>query len=390
MRSRSLMVTDPPYGVELRSGVATPSRRQHRTRRTGKVANDDRADWRAAWALFPGDVAYVWHAALHAGAVADSLAALRLSRSGAADHLGQGPASSSAAATIIGNTNRVGTRCGATGTGRGDRKQTTLWQIPSRAQDADTVHGTQKPVECMRRPIENNSSPGQAVYEPFAGSGTTIIAAEMTGRVCHAIELNPVYVDVAVRRWQAFTGKTATWRRTASASPRSRRSAVLPARRSRMAQRGRKPKPVAAKIAAGNPGKRPLATLVPAPAAGDMICPQAVQRNARASRVLEHVSGQCGAEPSVADRRAVARATLCMALAYADEANDKIEELGLLVKAPNTGLPIQSPYLPVLNRQTELARKLAAELALPPAQRNRVGPYGPEHDGPSPWDALEG
>ena len=64
----------------------------------------------------------------------------------------------------------------------GDRKQTTLWQIPSRDQDAETVHGTQKPVECMRRPIENNSSPGQAVYEPFCGSGTTIIAAEMTGR----------------------------------------------------------------------------------------------------------------------------------------------------------------------------------------------------------------
>jgi hypothetical protein len=49
----------------------------------------------------------------------------------------------------------------------GDRKQTTLWQIPSRDQDAETVHGTQKPVECMRRPILNNSSPGQAVYEPF-------------------------------------------------------------------------------------------------------------------------------------------------------------------------------------------------------------------------------
>jgi DNA modification methylase len=62
----------------------------------------------------------------------------------------------------------------------------------------------------MKRPIENNSSPGQAVYEPFSGSGTTIIAAEMTGRVCHAIELSPVYIDVAVRRWQAFTGQTAT------------------------------------------------------------------------------------------------------------------------------------------------------------------------------------
>ena len=71
------------------------------------------------------------------------------------------------------------------------------------------MHGTQKPVECMRRPIENNSSPGQAVYEPFLGSGSTIIAAEMTGRACHAIELSPAYVDVAVQRWQAFTGQHA-------------------------------------------------------------------------------------------------------------------------------------------------------------------------------------
>ena len=71
------------------------------------------------------------------------------------------------------------------------------------------MHGTQKPVECMRRPIENNSSPGQAVYEPFCGSGTTLIAAEMTGRACHAIELSPAYVDVAVQRWQAFTGERA-------------------------------------------------------------------------------------------------------------------------------------------------------------------------------------
>jgi DNA modification methylase len=61
----------------------------------------------------------------------------------------------------------------------------------------------------MRRPIENNSSPGQAVYEPFSGSGTTIIAAEMTGRACYAVELAPAYVDVAVQRWEAFTGEKA-------------------------------------------------------------------------------------------------------------------------------------------------------------------------------------
>jgi DNA modification methylase len=98
-------------------------------------------------------------------------------------------------------------RKGGTGHWAGDRKQTTVWSIPH--LKSETGHGTQKPVECMRRPIENNSSPGQAVYEPFCGSGTTIIAAEMSGRSCQAIELDPTYVDVAVARWQDFTGQAA-------------------------------------------------------------------------------------------------------------------------------------------------------------------------------------
>jgi DNA modification methylase len=112
-----------------------------------------------------------------------------------------------------------------TGHWTGDRKQTTLWQIPTRAiagtgqQDAATVHGTQKPVECMARPLRNNSSPGQAVYEPFSGSGTTLIAAEMEGRACHAIELLPAYVDVAVLRWQAFTGQQAVLERVGDGEP---------------------------------------------------------------------------------------------------------------------------------------------------------------------------
>ena len=71
-------------------------------------------------------------------------------------------------------------RKGRKGHWAGDRKQTTVWTIPHRKSASG--HGTEKPVECMRRPIENNSSPGQAVYEPFSGSGTTIIAAEMRRR----------------------------------------------------------------------------------------------------------------------------------------------------------------------------------------------------------------
>ena len=61
----------------------------------------------------------------------------------------------------------------------------------------------------MRRPMMNNSAPGDAVYEPFCGSGSTIIAAETTGRICYAVDIDARYVDVAVRRWQAFTGRAA-------------------------------------------------------------------------------------------------------------------------------------------------------------------------------------
>jgi hypothetical protein len=170
--------------------------------------NDDRADWREAWTLFPGEVAYVWHAALHAGTVADSLIAcgfeIRAQIIWAKDRLVMGRGHY--------HWQHEPAWYAVRGTGHwaGGRNQPTLWQIASRAQDADTVHGAQKPVACMLRPIENNSSPGQAVYEPFAGSGTAIIAAETCGRACHAIELNPFYVDVAVRRWQAFTGEAAT------------------------------------------------------------------------------------------------------------------------------------------------------------------------------------
>jgi DNA modification methylase len=61
----------------------------------------------------------------------------------------------------------------------------------------------------MRRPILNNSDPGQAVYESFLGSGTTLIAARSVGRVCYGIEIDPIFVDVAIRRWQAFAGEAA-------------------------------------------------------------------------------------------------------------------------------------------------------------------------------------
>jgi DNA modification methylase len=203
-----LMVTDPPYGVEYdpewrnRAGVST-------TERLGKVENDHRADWREAWALFPGEVAYVWHAGIYATTVAESLlqsgltlrsqiiwAKPRLVLSRGHYHWQHEPC-------------WYAVREGGQGHWQGARDQTTIWPIDGAAEDQDTSHSTQKPVECMRRPIGNNSKPGDAVYEPFSGSGTTIIAAELENRRCYAVELSPEYVDVAVLRWQAFTGKQA-------------------------------------------------------------------------------------------------------------------------------------------------------------------------------------
>lgn len=97
-------------------------------------------------------------------------------------------------------------RKGATGHWQGARDQTTLWSIGNGPEDVATVHGTQKPVECMRRPMLNNSQPGDAIYEPFCGSGTAIIAAESAGRSCLAMEIDPGYVDVTLARWEAMTG----------------------------------------------------------------------------------------------------------------------------------------------------------------------------------------
>ena len=201
-----LMVTDPPYGVAYdpdwrnRAGASE-------TKRTGKVMNDDRADWREAWALFPGDVAYVWHGALHATTVADSLVASGF------DIRSQIIWAKERHVLSRGHYHWQHEPCWyavkSKGHWSGDRKQSTLWSIPSRDQDTDTIHGTQKPVECMRRPMLNNSSPGQAVYEPFCGSGSSLIAAESCERACYAMELDPAYVDVAVQRWQAFTGEAA-------------------------------------------------------------------------------------------------------------------------------------------------------------------------------------
>jgi DNA modification methylase len=85
-----------------------------------------------------------------------------------------------------------------------------VWEISSAILDGPQGHPTCKPVELVARPIDYHTKAGELIYEPFSGSGTAIIAAEMSGRRCFALEISPAYCDVAVKRWEAFTGRTAT------------------------------------------------------------------------------------------------------------------------------------------------------------------------------------
>ena len=236
-----MMVTDPPYGVnydakwradELGCNGVT----------TGKVENDDIADWTQTWQHFidnGGCVAYVWHAATQSPIVADSLFSVGLEIRNliiwAKDKL----------VISRGNYHHQHEPCwyvvkkGCNAKFTDDRTQSTLfkniqnivrpgelvflakdeakkvyairgdrsclWNIP-KPQKSDTGHSTQKPVECMERPIRNHPDI-EFIYEPFSGSGTTIIACENTGRKCRAIEINPEYVAIALQRWHEHTGK---------------------------------------------------------------------------------------------------------------------------------------------------------------------------------------
>jgi DNA modification methylase len=211
-----LMIADPPYGVSY-----DPSWRGRRNLSSGgrlaqgTVLNDDRADWREAYALFSGDVAYIWHGALYSDVVADGLASCGFLLRAQIIWVKQHFPLSRGDYHWKHETCWYAVRDGKTSHWRGDRKQTTVWEFPNnnpfgnQQREESWGHGTQKPIESMRRPIVNNSRPGQVVYDPFLGSGTSLIAAEMTGRICYGLELSPAYVDVIVRRWEAFTGRSA-------------------------------------------------------------------------------------------------------------------------------------------------------------------------------------
>ena len=224
-----LMVTDPPYGIELDSewrdraglngcGPAQPSYLKRRTEGHTEttISGDTRADWSDAFALLPSlQIGYVWHASVFTAEVLAGLLRIGFLYP----------------QQIIWNKGRpVLTRThywyqhepcwyvrkkNAPWFGKpGDNS--TVWDSPSPkfimggSDEEKFDHPTQKPIELMRRPILNHTKRKELVYDPFLGSGTTLVAAELTKRVCLGIELDAKYVDVAVTRWQTLTGKQAT------------------------------------------------------------------------------------------------------------------------------------------------------------------------------------
>lgn len=214
----NLMVTDPPYGVDYDAKwrLDRGLNRIHQKRAEGKVSNDDRADWREAYKLFTGAVCYVWHASLHIDEAIASIESAGFIRRSLIIWAKQALQISRGHYHWQHESCWYAVRGGASATWRGDRKQSTLWSIPNvhatqgTQDDGKNAHSTQKPLECMRRPMLNHTKRGEAVYDPFLGSGTTLIACEQSERICYGIEINPLYVDLVVRRWEKFSGKQAT------------------------------------------------------------------------------------------------------------------------------------------------------------------------------------
>lgn len=211
-----LMVTDPPYGVNYKPEWRNEVREGNDSKNLGKVLNDDRYDWSEAYSLFTGDVAYIWHSSSYTHKFADTIEnsgfelvnLIIWNKQHFVLSRGDYHHKFEPCWYAVRKSQKVKHNW------QGRRDQATVWDIDNhnygaKAKEEQTGHGTQKPLECMLRPILNNSKKGQSVYDPFGGSGTTLIACEKSDRNCYMMELSPAYVDIIINRWEKETGKEA-------------------------------------------------------------------------------------------------------------------------------------------------------------------------------------
>lgn len=205
-----MVVTDPPYGVEYDPSWRMKAGINKNQQKMGKVQHDEQADWSAVFQTIGAPVLYVWHGGLHGAEVQAGLERVgyrvvaqiiwakdRFALSRGDYHWQHEPAFFAVAKD--GEPVLYAVKQGEPHAWRGGRKQSTVWTIKAR-EDAGHGHGTQKPVECMERPMYNNSTFGQIVCDPFVGSGTTLVAGQRSGRAVYAMDCDPGYVAVSLER----------------------------------------------------------------------------------------------------------------------------------------------------------------------------------------------
>ena len=245
-----LMNTDPPYGVNYKNEERPNSGKFARVAKP-RVANDALCDERlqafllrafrvaVQAALVENAAWYLWHAYLTQGFFAAAAAAAanvvlhrqiiwvkpRLVFTRGQYHWKHEPC-------FMGWVD--GHQPPDYGSGNRERNQTTVWEIggvPTNER-RELNHATPKPVALFAIPIVKHTRAGEIVYEPFAGSGPQFIAAEQLNRRCYGLEIEPLYCDVIVERWQKFTGGKAVRETIASSNGRARRQPARPKRAS--------------------------------------------------------------------------------------------------------------------------------------------------------------
>jgi DNA modification methylase len=195
-----LMVTDPPYGVEYepawRDEAAEKGLIGYAASSVAPVLNDDRIDWSGSYQLFEGNVFYCWHADRHASAVQASVEISGFEVRSQIIWAKPNFAISRGHYNWQHEPCWYAVRKGENASWVGSHSESTLWEI-NRNSAAEGGHSTQKPLECMARPIRNHEGD---VYDPFCGSGTTIVACQNLNRKCYAIEISEKYCAVILER----------------------------------------------------------------------------------------------------------------------------------------------------------------------------------------------
>jgi len=196
-----LMLTDPPYGVDY-EGITNDDAAGLPKLLAGAFQNADAI-------MQPGACYYVCHSDVHAYEFVGAIRSVEWKQARPAvvlwikDRfvLGRGDYHSQSEPILY------GWKKGAAHHAVADRSQSNVWEFPRPAL-ADG-HPTMKPVGLFARAIQNSTNQKAIVYDPFLGSGTTLIAAEQLGRKCYGMEISPAYCDVIVNRLEALTGKKA-------------------------------------------------------------------------------------------------------------------------------------------------------------------------------------